>query len=200
MEVVKIGGPVYRIGVGGGSASSVAVQGDNKIELDFGAVQRGDAEMEQKLNRLVRACTEMGINNPIMSIHDQGAGGNGNVLKELVEPAGAVIFTKKFDLGDPSISTMELWGAEYQENDAILCKKNDIELLQSIAKRERCPINFVGTVTGSGKIILSDDDDCDASKYINGTNDSHVKHPVNLDLELVLGKMPQKVNKQIYNQ
>ncbi|KAK0172935.1 hypothetical protein PV328_006197 [Microctonus aethiopoides] len=192
MEVVKIGGPVYRIGVGGGSASSVAVQGDNKIELDFGAVQRGDAEMEQKLNRLVRACTEMGTNNPIMSIHDQGAGGNGNVLKEIVEPAGAVIFTKKFDLGDPSISTMELWGAEYQENDAILCKKNDIELLQSIAKRERCPINFVGTVTGSGKIILSDDDDCDASKYINGTNDSHVKHPVNLDLELVLGKMPQK--------
>jgi phosphoribosylformylglycinamidine synthase len=79
MEVAKIGGPVYRIGVGGGAASSVHVQGDNKEELDFGAVQRGDAEMEQKLNRLIRACIERGQKNPIASIHDQGAGGNGNV-------------------------------------------------------------------------------------------------------------------------
>ena len=77
MEVVKVGGPVYRIGVGGGAASSIQVQGDNESELDFGAVQRGDAEMEQKLNRAIRACIEMGSSNPICSIHDQGAGGNG---------------------------------------------------------------------------------------------------------------------------
>ena len=77
MEVVKVGGPVYRIGVGGGAASSIQVQGDNESELDFGAVQRGDAEMEQKLNRAIRACIEMGSENPICSIHDQGAGGNG---------------------------------------------------------------------------------------------------------------------------
>ena len=77
MEVVKLGGPIYRIGVGGGAASSVQVQGDNKEELDFGAVQRGDSEMEQKLNRLIRACIEMRQKNPIASIHDQGAGGNG---------------------------------------------------------------------------------------------------------------------------
>ena len=77
MEVIKVGGPVYRIGVGGGAASSVQVQGDNAVELDFGAVQRGDAEMEQKLNRVIRACIEMGERNPICSIHDQGAGGNG---------------------------------------------------------------------------------------------------------------------------
>lgn len=193
MEVVKIGGPVYRIGVGGGAASSVAVQGDNNIELDFGAVQRGDAEMEQKLNRLVRACTEMGENNPILSIHDQGAGGNGNVLKEIVEPAGAVIFTKKFELGDQSISTMELWGAEYQENNAILCKNEDIKLLETIATREKCPINFVGTVTGNGKIILSEDDDCNIEKYMkNNFDDNDKRHPVDLDLEFILGKMPQK--------
>lgn len=77
MQVVKLGGPIYRIGVGGGSASSVQVQGDNKAELDFDAVQRGDAEMEQKLNRVIRACLELGEKNPICSIHDQGAGGNG---------------------------------------------------------------------------------------------------------------------------
>ena len=81
MEVVKVGGPVYRIGVGGGAASSVQVQGDNKEELDFGAVQRGDPEMEQKLNRVIRACIEMRGKNPIASIHDQGAGGNGELWR-----------------------------------------------------------------------------------------------------------------------
>ncbi|XP_076642903.1 phosphoribosylformylglycinamidine synthase isoform X1 [Halictus rubicundus] len=192
MEVIKIGGPVYRIGVGGGSASSIEVQGDNKSDLDFGAVQRGDPEMEQKMNRVVRACTEMGQKNPILSIHDQGAGGNGNVLKELVEPAGAVIFTKKFELGDPSISTLELWGAEYQENDAILCKSEDADLLREIAAREKCPINFVGTVTGNGKIILSEENDCNVSKYLNKNYKDEKRHPVDLDLELVLGKMPRK--------
>ncbi|KAG5312577.1 PUR4 synthase, partial [Acromyrmex insinuator] len=201
MKVAKIGGPVYRIGVGGGSASSMEVQGDNSMELDFGAVQRGDPEMEQKLNRVVRACAEMGDSNPILSIHDQGAGGNGNVLKELVEPAGAVIFTKNFDLGDPSVSTLELWGAEYQESDAILCKSEDCDLLKKIAAREKCPINFVGIVTGNGKIIVSEEEDCDISKYLNyedknlDSKDRESKHPVILELEVILGKMPRKVFK-----
>lgn len=158
-------------------------------------MQRGDAEMEQKLNRVVRACMELGEKNPILSIHDQGAGGNGNVLKELVEPAGAVIFSKKFELGDPSISTLELWGAEYQENDAILCKQEDSALIQKIASRERCPVNFVGTVTGNGKIILSEEDECDATKYMDKNYAPKRRHPVDLELELVLGKMPSKVKR-----
>lgn len=115
------------------------------------------------------------------------------MLKELVEPAGAVIFTKKFELGDPSVSTTELWGAEYQENDAILSHPDDKVLLERIATREKCPINFVGKVTGNGKIVLSEEDDCDYSKYLNGSDSSKRRHPVDLDLELVLGKMPQKV-------
>lgn len=114
-----------------------------------------------------------------------------------MEPAGAVIFTKKFDLGDPSLSTLELWGAEYQENDAIMCKPEDVGLMNTIAKRERCPINFVGTVTGTGRIVLSEEDDCDASKYMNGDRVESVRHPVDLELELVLGKMPRKVKKKI---
>lgn len=69
-----------------------------------------------------------------------------------MEPEGAVIFTKRFQLGDPTISTLELWGAEYQENDALLCKKEDVPILQRIGERERCPVNFVGTVTGTGKV------------------------------------------------
>ncbi|KAL3879788.1 hypothetical protein ACJMK2_032071, partial [Sinanodonta woodiana] len=158
MEVAKIGGPVYRIGVGGGAASSVQVQGDNKIELDFGAVQRGDAEMEQKLNRLIRACIEIGEKNPIGSIHDQGAGGNGNVLKEIVEPAGAVIRSRDFQLGDPTLTILELWGAEYQETNAILLSKENMDVLCKIGQRERCPVCFVGTVTGDGRIRLEDFD------------------------------------------
>jgi phosphoribosylformylglycinamidine synthase len=76
--------------MGGGAASSVMVQGGDArdADLDFSAVQRGDAEMEQKMNRAIRACVEMGEKNPICSIHDQGAGGNGNVLKEIVDPKG----------------------------------------------------------------------------------------------------------------
>lgn len=175
MQIVKVGGPVYRIGVGGGAASSVEVQGDNKVELDFNAVQRGDAEMEQKLNRVVRACLEKGNANPIVSIHDQGAGGNGNVLKELVEPVGGVIYADRFDLGDPTINALELWGAEYQESNALLCKKEDVEVLKSICERERCPVNFVGEVANNGRVVLTMDD-------------SMKIQPFNLELDLVLGK------------
>ena len=90
---------------------------------------------------------------------------------------------------------MELWGAEYQENDAILCKEDDISFLKKIAARERCPNNFVGTVTGNGKIILSEEKECDASKYIEKNYTAKKRHPVDLELDLVLGKMPQKMFK-----
>ncbi|CAH1394012.1 unnamed protein product [Nezara viridula] len=191
MQVVKVGGPVYRIGVGGGSASSVQVHGDNKCELDFNAVQRGDAEMENKMNRVIRACLEA-AKNPICSIHDQGAGGNGNVLKELVEPMGAVVFCNAFTLGDDSISTLELWGAEYQESNAILLKPEDETILLKLSRRERCPIDIVGVVTGTGKVVLSEEEDIDTNKYLNNDSLSSVSYPFNLDLELVLGKMPRK--------
>ena len=84
------------------------------------AVQRGDAEMEQKMNRVIRACVEMGEDNPIVSIHDQGAGGNCNVVKEIIYPAGAKIEIKKIQLGDSTLSVLEIWGAEYQEQNALL--------------------------------------------------------------------------------
>merc|ERR1719399_2039206 len=116
--VVKIGGPAYRIGVGGGAASSM-VAGDNAAELDFNAVQRGDAEMMQKVNRVISACIELGDKNPILSIHDQGAGGAGNVLKEISEPAGARIELRQMLCGDPTMSVLELWVAEYQENNCL---------------------------------------------------------------------------------
>ncbi|KAK7096705.1 phosphoribosylformylglycinamidine synthase-like [Littorina saxatilis] len=190
MVVVKVGGPVYRIGVGGGAASSVKVQGDNKVELDFGAVQRGDAEMEQKMNRVIRACVEKGEDNPICSIHDQGAGGNGNVLKEIAEPAGALIRADAFQLGDPTLSILELWGAEYQESNALLVKRQHRDALHTLGQRERCPVSFVGSITGSGKIQL---EDFKKSKESKPECEQNGRLPVDLELEYVLGSMPQKV-------
>uniref|UniRef100_A0A7N6BYI4 Phosphoribosylformylglycinamidine synthase n=1 Tax=Anabas testudineus TaxID=64144 RepID=A0A7N6BYI4_ANATE len=186
MEVVKIGGPVYRIGVGGGAASSVQVQGDNSNDRDLGAVQRGDAEMEQKMNRALRACLERSGGNPICSIHDQGAGGNGNVLKELSEPAGAIIYCSRFKKGDPTLSVLELWGAEYQESNALLLQPADRSFLERVCQREKCPVDFVGNITGDGKIVLVDDE--------GGSRDlaDRGRCPVDLQLDWVLGKMPQK--------
>lgn len=177
MLVVKIGGPAYRIGMGGGAASSM-VQGENTAELDFNAVQRGDAEMEQKLNRVIRACCELGDANPIVSIHDQGAGGNCNVLKEIVEPEGARIEIRKLPLGDETMSVLEIWGAEYQENDALLIHAQHRELFDTLCKREKVPWSVVGEITGDGRIVVHDSDD-----------DST---PVDLELDHVLGDMPQK--------
>ncbi len=177
MWVVKIGGPAYRIGMGGGAASSM-VQGENVAELDFNAVQRGDAEMEQKVNRVLRACVELGDANPIVSIHDQGAGGNCNVLKEIVEPEGAQINVRDFPVGDETLSVLEIWGAESQEQDALLLRPEHEQLFRDLCAREMAPVAFVGKVTADGRVVLWDE--CDDST------------PVNLDLDAVLGDMPQK--------
>ncbi len=178
MLVVKIGGPAYRIGIGGGAASSM-IQGENIDELDFSAVQRGDAEMEQKTNRVIRTCVEMGKDNPIISIHDQGAGGNSNVVKEIINPAGASIEIRNILSGDRTLSVLELWGAEYQENDALLLEPEKVNLFKSICEREKVPVSIIGEITGDGFVIL-----CDS---IDGST------PVNLELSKVLGKMPQKI-------
>jgi phosphoribosylformylglycinamidine synthase len=177
MLVIQIGGPAYRIGIGGGAASSM-IQGENKEELDFSAVQRGDAEMEQKMNRIIRACVEKGDRNPIVSIHDQGAGGPCNVLTELVDPAGGRIEIRNIALGDRTMSVLEIWGAEYQERTALLLNPDRLEELQSICSREKVNCEVLGEVTGDGRIVVHDAQD-------NST-------PVNLELAPILTSIPQK--------
>ncbi|CAK8696763.1 unnamed protein product [Clavelina lepadiformis] len=154
--VGNIGGPAYRIGVGGGCASSL-MHGENDASRDLNAVQRGDAEMQQKLNRVIRACTELGEDNCILSVHDQGASGSGNVLKEIIKPSGAVIHSKAFTLGDKTLDALELWTAEYQESDAILMDSKSLPDLRSICARERCQLDIVGELNGSGRVILSEE-------------------------------------------
>jgi len=180
MLIVQVGGPAYGIGVGGGSASS-KLQGENEEELDFNAVQRGDAEMEQKMNRVIRACVEMGDHSPIVSVHDQGAGGPANVLKELVEKAGGKIELRHIKLGDPTLPVLKIWIAEYQERCGFLIDPERIEEFQSICEREKVNCEILGEVTGDGRFVVHDEND-----------DST---PVSLNLAKVLGNMPQKTFK-----
>jgi phosphoribosylformylglycinamidine synthase len=180
MLIVQVGGPAYGIGVSGGSASS-KLQGENEEELDFNAVQRGDAEMEQKMNRVIRACIEMGDHSPLVSIHDQGAGGPANVLKELVEKAGGKIKLRHIKLGDPTLSVLKIWIAEYQERCGFLINPERIEEFESICQREKVNCEILGEVTGDGRFVVHDEKD-----------DST---PVNLNLAKVLGNMPQKTFK-----
>ncbi|MCK5320028.1 phosphoribosylformylglycinamidine synthase [Candidatus Parcubacteria bacterium] len=178
MIIIQIGGPAYRIGMGGGSASSM-IQGENASELDFNAVQRGDAEMEQKMNRIVRACVELGSRNPIVSIHDQGAGGPCNVVTEIVEPVGGKVDIRKIKVGDNTLSVLEIWGAEYQERNALLILPEEVDEFKAICKRERINCEILGEITESGRIEL-----------IDSFDNSVI---VDLELEKILGKMPQKV-------
>ncbi|KAL5070926.1 hypothetical protein RYX36_021813 [Vicia faba] len=132
------------------------VSGGNDEEINFNVVQHGDAEMSQKLYRLVRVCIELGDENPIMSIHDQGVGGNCNVMKEIIYPKGAEIDIREIVVGDHTMSVLEIWGVEYQEQDAILVKPESHKLLKSNFKRERVSMVVIGTISGDGRVVLVD--------------------------------------------
>jgi phosphoribosylformylglycinamidine synthase len=182
MKIVQVGGPAYRIGIGGGAASSM-IQGENREELDFNAVQRGNAQMEQKMNRVIRACVEMGDKNPIMSVHDQGAGGPCNVLTELVDPAGGRIEIRNIQVGDKTMSVLEIWGAEYQERNAFLIRYEHLNEFQSICRREKVNCEVLGNITGEGRIIVNDNwEESDPVRFT----------PVDLGLKEILSGIPRK--------
>jgi phosphoribosylformylglycinamidine synthase len=175
--IIRIGGPAYRIGVGGGSASSVE-GGTANAELDFKSVQRGDPQTENRVNRVIRTCVEMLDKNPIVSIHDQGAGGPSNVLTELMEPLGGRVEIRNIVAGDKTMSVLELWVAEYQEGYGLLLHERDIAFFKNICEREQVNCEVLGTITGDGNVVVTDARD--------GTT------PVHLSLKDVLGELPQK--------
>ena len=172
--ITRIGGPAYRIGLGGGSASS---DSNNENNNNTSAVQRGDAGMENKVVRTVRNLSSATGENIILSIHDQGAGGMANVTKEIVSPVGGEVFLNKVNLGDKSLSSLEIWGAEYQEQVTMLIDEKNKDLVQSVCTRENVPIEFVGSVKETGKIEVFDKDNALI---------------VNLDLDETLNNIPQK--------
>lgn len=177
MLIVHIGGPAYRIGLGGGPASSM-ISGENIEELDFDSVQRVDALMEQRMDRLIRACIELGDGNPIISLHDLGAVGHCNAITELVNPAGAKIDLRAIPLGDQTLSVLEYWGNESQERHVFLIWPDRFDQIKAICNREDVPCAIVGQITGNGWLILHDEND--------GTT------PVKLPLKDILGELPQK--------
>ena len=148
--IVVLGGDNYRIGMGGGAVSSVDTgQYSNAIELN--AVQRANPEMQKRVSNVIRAMAEMG-KNPILSIHDHGAGGHLNCLSELIEDAGGVINVDSLPVGDPTLSDKEIIGNESQERMGLLVKKKDLELIRKTAERERAPYYEVGMVTGDERL------------------------------------------------
>ncbi|MEZ5105925.1 MAG: phosphoribosylformylglycinamidine synthase [Draconibacterium sp.] len=145
-KVILLGGDNYRIGMGGGAVSSVATgEFENAIELN--AVQRANPEMQKRVYNAIRALSES-YDNPIISIHDHGAGGHLNCLSELVESTGGKIDTAKLPVGDPTLSQKEIIGNESQERMGLVMKPEHVDLLKTIAERERAPIYEIGEATG----------------------------------------------------
>lgn len=174
--IVVMGGDNYRIGMGGGAVSSVATgEFDNAIELN--AVQRANPEMQKRVANAIRAMVEADI-NPIISIHDHGAGGHLNSLSELVENSGAVININQLPVGDPTLSLKEILGNESQERMGLVIREEDYTILEEIAKRERAPIYKVGEVKENQVLLIqAEDGAC----------------PVDLKLEYLFGKPPKTV-------
>ncbi len=152
-KIVVLGGDNYRIGMGGGAVSSVAT-GEFANVIELNAVQRSNPEMQKRVSNAIRALVES-KDNPIISVHDHGAGGHLNCLSELVEETGGNIDINKLPVGDSTLSDKEIIGNESQERMGLAIKEKDIELLTKIADRERAPIYTVGEATGDNKFVLS---------------------------------------------
>ncbi len=172
-KLVVLGGDNYRIGMAGGSVSSVET-GEYRKELELSAVQRANPEMQKRVYNAIRTLIEE-TNTPIRMIHDHGAGGHINCLSELLEQKGGVIDLNALPIGDPTLSVTELICNESQERMGLIVAAKDIPVLEKIAKRERAPMYVVGEITGDMKLVFKDS--------ANNT-------PVNLPLELLFGSSP----------
>ncbi|MFP4522547.1 MAG: phosphoribosylformylglycinamidine synthase, partial [Fibrobacterota bacterium] len=177
-RIVVMGGDNYRIGMGGGAVSSVATgEYDNAIELN--AVQRANPEMQKRVYNAIRAMSESD-DNPVISIHDHGAGGHLNCLSELVEETGGEIELDKLPVGDPTLSAREIIGNESQERMGLVINPDRLELLKKTADRERAPFYDAGKITDDQRFCFRSSD---------GEN------PIDWKLEYMFGKPPRTVLK-----
>jgi phosphoribosylformylglycinamidine synthase len=151
-KIVVLGGENYRIGMGGAAVSS-ADTGAFGTGIELNAIQRSNPEMQKRAANAIRAFVESDT-NPIVSIHDHGAGGHLNCLSELVEETGGLINLDKLPVGDPTLSAKEIIGNESQERMGLIIGKEDIELLRKVADRERAPIYEVGEVTDNHRFTF----------------------------------------------
>ncbi|HUI99592.1 MAG TPA: phosphoribosylformylglycinamidine synthase, partial [Usitatibacter sp.] len=175
---VHLGGPGFLIGLGGGAASSMS-SGSNIESLDFDSVQRANAEMERRCQEVIDACWRMGERNPILSIHDVGAGGLSNALPELAHSGGvgATFDLRKVPVEEPGMTPMQVWSNEAQERYVLAIPPARLEDLRRICERERCPFAVLGEARADHRLVVED------ALFRN--------RPVDMPLDVLLGKPPR---------
>ena len=182
--IIVLGGPAMLIGLGGGSASSLNA-GSSDSELDFASVQRDNAELERRAQEVITRCFAMGIQNkednanPIILIHDVGAGGLSNAIPEVADHSkmSADINLRDIDNAEPGMSPLEIWCNEAQERYVLSIHPNDLEVFDQVCKRERCPYAVVGEVATHGNLRLKDE------VYDN--------YPIDMPMDVLFGKPPK---------
>lgn len=176
--LVQLGGPGMRIGMGGGAASSMAA-GANAAELDFDSVQRGNPEIQRRAQEVINHCWALGESNPILAIHDVGAGGISNAFPELVDGAGkgARFDLSKVPLEESGLAPKEIWCNESQERYVMAVRADALLLFQAMCERERCPFAIVGVATDEKQLVLEQP----------GSDDK----PIDMPMEVLLGKPPR---------
>ena len=176
--LIQLGGPGMLIGMGGGAASSMAT-GANLADLDFDSVQRGNAEIERRAQEVIDRCWQAGSANPILSIHDVGAGGLSNALPELVHGgrAGGTFDLRAVPSEEPGMSPREIWCNEAQERYVLAILPSNHDRFRAICERERCPFAVVGRANAQGRLVIDD-------RHFNNK-------PVDVPLDVILGKPPK---------
>ncbi|MBO0942797.1 phosphoribosylformylglycinamidine synthase [Acidovorax temperans] len=180
--LIQLGGPGMRIGMGGSAASSMAT-GTNAAELDFDSVQRGNPEIERRAQEVINHCWAQGSNNPILAIHDVGAGGLSNAFPELTNDAGrgARFDLRAVQLEESGMSPKEIWSNESQERYVLAIAPESLPLFKAFCERERCPFAVIGTATEERQLVLHDP---------AATADDQ-KLPVDMPMNVLLGKPPK---------
>ncbi|MEY5098823.1 MAG: Phosphoribosylformylglycinamidine synthase [Pseudomonadota bacterium] len=175
--LIQLGGPGMRIGMGGGAASSM-VTGTNAAELDFDSVQRGNPEIERRAQEVINHCWAQGEANPILAIHDVGAGGLSNAFPELTNDAGrgARFDLRAVPLEESGLAPKEIWSNESQERYVLAIAPESLEQFKAFCERERCPFAVVGVATEERQLVLADEG-----------NES----PVDMPMDVLLGKPPK---------
>jgi phosphoribosylformylglycinamidine synthase len=176
--LIQLGGPGMRIGMGGSAASSMAT-GTNTADLDFDSVQRGNPEMERRAQEVINGCWAMGDANPIISIHDVGAGGLSNAFPEITNDAkrGALFDLRKVPLEESGMAPKEIWSNESQERYVLAIAPESLETFAALCARERCPFAAVGVATEERQLRLVDP--------------LHDNSPVDMPMDVLLGKPPK---------
>ncbi len=187
--LIQLGGPGLRIGMGGSAASSMAV-GTNTAALDFDSVQRGNPEIERRAQEVIDRCWQQGAHNPIIAIHDVGAGGLSNAFPELVNDAGrgATFELRRVPLEESGMSPAEIWSNESQERYVLSILAKDLAHFKELADRERCPFSVIGVATEERQLRVLNGEGLPG---IDETCPTTSTRPVDVPIDVILGKPPR---------